>query len=153
VLLSRSSFIRICLTFLTLNLSNYIGQYDDLTTSSFAVTSVAGTSRMFCGEQARMNTATSIMSQEDTYLANFAKGRVIDWAILDNGTLELKDDYTGSILATFEAGLEFTEESLPADETKQPAETLVEDKSSAMNVGTAVAAVGTAVAALLVLHV
>lgn len=100
-----------------------------------------------------MNTATSIMSQEDTYLANFAKSRVIDWAILDNGTLELKDDGKGSMLATYEAGLEFSEESLPANETEQSAETLLEDKSSAMNFGTAVAPVGTVVAALLVLHV
>merc|ERR1711862_239628 len=111
--------------------NNYIGQYDDLTASSFTVTSVVGATRMLCGEQARLNTAVSVMSQEESYLANFAKDRVIDWAILDNGTLELKDDGTGALLATY---FESTEEPLPADETIQQLATLLKDESGAANV-------------------
>jgi heat shock protein HslJ len=128
----------------TAGCNNYIGQYDDLTATSFTVTSVVGATRMLCGEQARLNTAPSIMTQEEIYLANFAKDRVIDWAILDNGTLELKDDGTGALLATY---LESTEEPLPADETIQLA-SFSKDESGALNVGTVVAAVGTAAAAL-----
>merc|ERR1711862_1071684 len=125
--------------------NNYIGQYDDLTATSFTVTSVVGATRMLCGEQARLNTAVSVMPQEESYLANFAKDRVIDWAILDNGTLELKDDGTGALLATY---FESTEEPLPADETIQQLATLLKDGSGATNVGTAVSTVGTAAAAL-----
>merc|ERR1711862_25570 len=128
----------------TAGCNNYIGQYDDLTATTFAVTSVVGTTRMLCGEQARSNTAASIMTQEETYLANFAEDRVIDWAVLDDGTLELKDDGTGALLATYSESIE---EPLPADETIQLV-SFSKDQSGALNVGTVVAAVGTAAAAL-----
>ena len=95
----------------------YIGQYDDLTSTSFTVANVIGATRKMCGDQARLATATSIMDQEATYLGIFREGRVLDWAVSEDGVLELRDGEDGTRLATYDrdelSGAEDSQEELP----------------------------------------
>ena len=107
--------------------NNYIGQYDDLTSTSFTVTSVVGATRKMCGDQARLATATSIMEQEATYLGIFREGRVLDWAVSEDGALELRDGEDGTKLVTYEAGLSADKDELSAAEDSQDELSAAED--------------------------
>merc|ERR1712174_62493 len=86
----------------TAGCNNYVGQYDDLTATSFTVTSVVGATRMLCGDQARLNAAASVRGQEESYLALLTEGRAVDWAVQEDGSLELIDGTDGELLATYE---------------------------------------------------
>merc|ERR1711933_470387 len=114
----------------TAGCNNYIGQYDDLTTWAFTVTSVVGATRMLCGDQARLNAAASVMGQEESYL-------------------ELRDGTDGELLATYEDAGQQLLVGQEAVELPAPAEPLAEDSSSALGIRTAAVSVLVAAVAAL----
>jgi len=133
----------------TAGCNNYVGQYDDLTATSFTVTSVVGATRMLCGDQARLNAAASVMGQEESYLALFTEGRAVDWAVQEDGSLELRDGTDGELLATYEDAGQQLLAGQEAGELPAPAEPLAEDSSSALGIRTAAVSVLVAAVAAL----
>jgi len=79
--------------------NTYIGAYDDLTVSSFRLDGPVGSTKMLC-EDIELN------DQEYTYLQNFNDERKIEWAVLSNGSLELRDADSSEVFAVYTAGLE-----------------------------------------------
>lgn len=107
--------------------NNYVGSYDDLTATSFVIDGPVGSTKMLCDPQ-------NVNDQEYAYLLNFEDGRAVDWAVLDDGSLELKDADSGEVFAKYEAGLETQEAPLSDPES------LSEQESGAMAFGTTFAA-------------
>lgn len=97
--------------------NTYQGIYDDLTASSFKIGGPLISTLMLCGD---------LDDQEFAYLANFENVRQVAWAVLDDGSLELKDADTSKVLAVYTAGLEGSEDTLST--------------SAATSIGTAIAA-------------
>mmetsp|Transcript_12438 Transcript_12438/g.18761 ORF Transcript_12438/g.18761 Transcript_12438/m.18761 type:complete len:415 (-) Transcript_12438:169-1413(-) len=80
--------------------NRYFGSYDDLTSTSFAIVGDIGSTKMLCDEP------DNVMEQEEMYLKNFADGREIMWAILDDGSLELRDSGADVVIALYNAEAE-----------------------------------------------
>ena len=79
--------------------NTYIGAYDDLTVSSFRIDGPVLSTRMLC-EDIELN------DQEYAYLQNFKDEPKIEWAVLSNGLLELRDAGSSEVFAVYSAGLE-----------------------------------------------
>lgn len=78
--------------------NSYFGSYDDLTSTSFAIAGPSGNTEMFCAKPA------NLMDQERVYLENFETGRKMNWEVLDDGSLELKDPISDDIIALYTVG-------------------------------------------------
>ena len=91
-----------------------------LTSTSFAIAGPVGSTKMMCDEP------YNVMEQELLYLENFEDGRTIEWNILDDGPLELRDSDSDAVIALYTAGLEVATDPLST--------------SGGMAIGTAVAA-------------
>merc|ERR1719401_1037411 len=114
--------------------NRYGAAYDDLTTESFTLAGELVSTEKACDRP------TNVMEQERAYLKNFEGGRR-RWAILDDGSLELRDTESGAVVALYDKG---------ADEGADATFTTF-SASSGMALSTASAAVAM-VAGLLVLH-
>lgn len=79
--------------------NSYIGSYDDLTASSFMIDGPVGSTKMLCDD-------TDLEDQEYAYLQNFEDGRKVEWAVVADGSLELRDANTDELFAVYTAGLE-----------------------------------------------
>merc|ERR1719445_2487566 len=106
-----------------------------MSASSFAVDGPVGSTMMMCFPE-------EVSMQEMAYLAFFEPGRNIGWAILDDGSLELKDADSGDVFATYEAVLEASADPVSFSEQKSGA--------IAFSGGTAVAALAMSVVVIFV---
>lgn len=88
--------------------NTYIGTYDDLTSTSFAIAAPVGSTKMLCDKP------ENVMEQELLYLENFEDGRTMEWGILDDGSLELRDSDSDVVIALYTAGLDVAADPLSA---------------------------------------
>ena len=75
--------------------NTYIGTYDDLTSTSFAIVAPVGSTKVLCEEP------DNVMEQELLYLQNFEDGRNMECNILDDGSLELRDSDSDVVIALY----------------------------------------------------
>lgn len=87
--------------------NNYVGTYDDLTRNSFAISGPLVSTEMYCGQPG------NIMDQERSYLQNF-EDRHLQWAIIEDGSLELRDADSGAVVALYNTGSEVVFDPLSA---------------------------------------
>ena len=116
--------------------NKYVGAYDDLTRDSFKVAAPLTSTEMMCVKP------ENVMAQESAYLQNFENGR-LKWAVLEDGSLELKDADSGATIALYDKAPETRLEAVsdPLATAFDPSST-----SGSVVVRTALAAITTAVA-------